>query len=62
MSRTLGGEVQTLAQIDTGREIPEVVLVEGMDRKVRVRGADIHGVYFREIIFGYGKVDVKEVH
>lgn len=62
VSRTLGDRVQTLAQVDTGREIPEVVLVEGMDRRIRVRGADLHGPYFREIIFTNGRIDVKEVH
>ena len=61
VSRTLGDRVQTLAQVDTGREIPEVVLVEGMDRRIRVRGADMKGQYFREIIFSYGRVEVKGV-
>ena len=61
VSRTLGGRVQTLAQVDTGREIPEVVLVEGMDRRIRVRGADLHGPYFREIVFSYGRLEVKSV-
>jgi formylglycine-generating enzyme required for sulfatase activity len=61
VSRTLGDHVQTLAQVDTGREIPEVVLVEGMDRRIRVRGADLHGPYFREIVFSYGRLEVKPV-
>jgi hypothetical protein len=61
VSRTIGERVDTLAQIDTGREIPEVVLVEGVDRRIRVRGADIHGQFFREVVFSYGRVDVKEV-
>jgi hypothetical protein len=39
-----------------------VVLVEGLDRKIRVRGADMHGQFFREIVFSYGRVDVREVH
>jgi hypothetical protein len=29
---------------------------------VRVRGADIHGQFFREIVFSYGRVDVRPVH
>ena len=62
VSRMMGDREDTLAQVDTGREIPEVVLVEGMDRRIRVRGADMHGQYFREIIFSYGRIDVKEVH
>jgi sulfatase modifying factor 1 len=62
VSRDMGDLAQTLAQIDTGCEIPEVVLVEGPDRRVRVRGADIHGQFFREIVFSYGRVDVKPVH
>jgi len=62
VSRLIGERVDVMAQVDTGREIPEVVLVEGMDRRIRVRGADIHGQFFREIIFSYGRVDVREVH
>jgi formylglycine-generating enzyme required for sulfatase activity len=62
VSRLLGDRSDVLAQIDTGREIPEVVLVEGMDRRIRVRGADMKGQFFREIIYSYGRVDVREVH
>jgi hypothetical protein len=62
VSRMIGDRQETLAQVDTGREIPEVVLVEGMDRRIRVRGADIRGQYFREIVFTHGRIDVKEVH
>jgi hypothetical protein len=62
VSRILGDRSDTLAQIDTGREVPEVVLVEGMDRRIRVRGADMKGQYFREIVYSYGRVDVREVH
>ena len=62
VSRLLGDRVETLAQVDTGREIPEVVLVEGTDRRIRVRGADMRGQYFRELIFTYGRIDVREVH
>ncbi len=58
----IGDRAETLAQIDSGREIPEVVLVEGMDRRIRVRGADMRGQFFREVVFSYGRVEVKEVH
>ncbi len=61
VSRMLEGKVDVLAQIDTGREIPEVVLVEGTDRRIRVRGADLKGQFFREITYSYGRVDVREV-
>jgi formylglycine-generating enzyme len=61
VSRTLGERVQTLAEVDTGREIPEVVLVEGLDRRIRVRGADLRGQFFREVTFVYGRVDVRNV-
>jgi hypothetical protein len=58
----VGDREEILAQLDTGREIPEVVLVESVDRRVRVRGADLRGQFFRELVFSYGRVDVKEVH
>ena len=62
VSRMVGDRAETLAQIDTGREIPEVVLVEGLDRRIRVRGADMRGQFFREVVFSYGRIEVKEVH
>jgi formylglycine-generating enzyme required for sulfatase activity len=49
----------TLAQVDAGREIPDVVLVEGAERRIRVRGADAHGRFFRDVVFYYGRVDVR---
>ena len=61
VARRVGDRVDTLAQIDTGREIPEVVLVEGQDRRIRVRGANMRGQFFREVVFSYGRVEVKEV-
>jgi IS5 family transposase len=54
VSRLVGDRVETLAQVDTGREIPEVVQVEGSDRRIRVRKADLHGPYFRELVSSYG--------
>ncbi len=61
LSQPMKDHVETLAQIDTGREIPEVVLVEGLDRKIRVRGADGRGQFFRELVFDNGRVDVRPV-
>jgi hypothetical protein len=61
VSRTMGEREETLAQIDTGREIPEVVLVEGLDRRIRIRGADAHRQFFREVIYSYGRVDVRDM-
>ncbi len=62
IGRALGDRSQSLGEVDTGREIPEVVLVESLDRRVRVRGADVHGQFFREIIFSYGRLEVRAVH
>jgi sulfatase modifying factor 1 len=61
VSRAVDGGLQTLAQIDTGREIPEVVLVDSADHRVRIRGANLHGQYFQEVAFDYGRVDVRPV-
>lgn len=62
VSRALGDTVQTLAQIDTGAAIPEVVLVDSADHRIRVRGAEAHGYFFREVVYSYGRVDVRPVH
>jgi sulfatase modifying factor 1 len=61
VSRAAGGTGAPLAQVDTGREIPEVVLVDSADHRVRVRGADLHGQFFREVVFDYGRIDVRPV-
>jgi hypothetical protein len=61
VSRASGERVQVLAQVDSGREIPEVVLVEGVERRIRVRGANIRGPFFREITFSYGRIFLKGV-
>ena len=61
LTSTAGEHLDVLAEIDTGREIPEVVLVEGMDRRIRVRGADLKGQFFREIIYSYGRIEVRAV-
>ena len=60
-SRAVGDRIQTLAEVDTGSSIPEVVLVEGADHRLRVRGGDKHGWFFRELVFSYGRVDVRPV-
>ncbi|MGD0675813.1 MAG: SUMF1/EgtB/PvdO family nonheme iron enzyme [Polyangiaceae bacterium] len=62
VSRSDLGRAEPLAQIDTGLLIPEVVLVDSADRRVRVRGGNVHGYFFREVSFSYGRVDVREVH
>jgi len=62
VSRVVNDRVQTLAQVDTGREIPEVVLVEGLERRIRVRGADEHAQFFREVGYTYGRIDVRDMH
>jgi hypothetical protein len=61
LSREVGERVDVLAQVDTGLGIPEVVLVDGLEHRVRIRGADGHRQFFRELVFNYGRVDVKPV-
>ena len=55
----LGDKILELARLTIGREIPEVVLVAGEQRSVRARGGDVKGPVFRELVYSYGKVDVK---
>ncbi len=60
VTRTVGGHADSLTQIDTGREAPEVVLVIGPER-IRVRGLDQRGHFYRDVVFRYGRVDVVAV-
>jgi formylglycine-generating enzyme required for sulfatase activity len=55
----LGEKMVVLAHANVGREIPEVVLVAGEGRNARARGGDVHGPVFRELVYSYGKVDVR---
>jgi len=55
----LGDKVHVLARANVGREIPEVVLVAGEGRNARARGGDIRGPVFREMVYSYGKVEVR---
>jgi len=59
VSRATGDRVDTLAQIDTGIVIPEVVLVDNPERRIRIRGADPRGYYYRDVTFNYGRIDVR---
>ena len=62
LSRGRGGPQGHARQIDTGREIPESCWSRGWTARIRVRGADVHGPFFRELVFDYGRVAVKDVH
>jgi formylglycine-generating enzyme required for sulfatase activity len=55
----LGDKLKEVARFAIGREIPDVVLVAGEGKNARARGGDTKGVVFREMVFVYGRVDVK---
>jgi hypothetical protein len=61
LSRANGDHVEVITQIDTGSGTPDVVYVDIPERRVRIRGADLHGSFFRDLVFNYGRVDVKPV-
>jgi hypothetical protein len=60
--RMLGDKLDVLGDLDTGREVPEVVLVQGHEHRVRVRGANARGPFFKELFYAYGRVEVKDPH
>ncbi len=62
VARTVGDRVETLAQIDTGREIADVGLIGGPERRVRVRGLERRGHFYRDVAFHYGIVEVQDAH
>jgi formylglycine-generating enzyme len=61
VSRTIGDRGETLAQVDTGQGAPDIVFVGAADRRVRVVGKDEHRRFVRDIVFTYGRVDVRDV-
>lgn len=56
-----GDKAEVMAKVDAGREIPEFVVINAEDRRIRMRGADAGGTFFREIVYVYGKVEVRPV-
>jgi sulfatase modifying factor 1 len=54
-----GDKVEVMTKVDSGREIPEFVVVSAEDRRIRMRGSDATGPFFREIVYLYGKVEVR---
>jgi sulfatase modifying factor 1 len=61
VTRTIGDHGETLAQVDTGQGVPDVVFVGAADRRVRVVGKDERRRFVRDIVFTYGRVDVRDV-
>jgi formylglycine-generating enzyme len=61
VSRSIDDHDDTVAQVDTGQGVPDVVFVGAADRRVRVVGRDAHGRFLRDIVFTYGRVDVHDV-
>ena len=61
VGRVIAETAQVLAWADSGRNIPEVVLLAGEGRHIRVKGGDANGAYFKELAYAYGRVDVRDV-
>jgi sulfatase modifying factor 1 len=61
VSRTIDDHGDTLAQVDTGQSLPDVVFVGAADRRVRVRGMGARGQFLRDIVFSQGRIDVHDV-
>lgn len=61
VARTLADQMDSLAQVDTGHAAPDVVLVGGADRRIRVVGESTRGRFVREVTFSYGRIDVHDV-
>jgi hypothetical protein len=61
VSRPAGDPADPLAQVDTGQETPDVVFVNAVDPRVRMRATDAHGRFMREVVFSYGRVEVRTV-
>jgi hypothetical protein len=55
----VGDTANVMAHVNVGREIPDVVLLSGDEKSVRARGGDVHGPVFKELVYVYGKVDVR---
>jgi hypothetical protein len=62
VSRALRERIDVIAEIDTGWAIPDVVFADPAERRLRVRGGDAHGSFFRDVVFTYGRVEVRPVH
>ena len=61
VGRAQGGKVEPLVSVDAGYEAPEVVLLGGEERSVRMRGRDNVGPIYRVITYAYGRIEVHPV-
>jgi hypothetical protein len=62
ISRALHDHVDVVAEVDTGGGTPDVVFVDPAERRVRIRGWDARGTFFRDVVFSFGRVEVRPVH
>jgi formylglycine-generating enzyme required for sulfatase activity len=60
VGRVIGETAQVLAWADAGNAIPDVVLLQGEGRHIRMKGGDVSGAFFKELDYSYGRVDVKD--
>ena len=57
----IGESVDVAAWVDAGNAIPDVVVLAGEGRHIRVKGGNLVGAFFKELTYAYGRVDVKDV-
>jgi formylglycine-generating enzyme required for sulfatase activity len=62
VARVVDGRAEVMANVEAGHEPPEVVLLSGEGRKIRMKGGyGEKDVFFRELSYAYGKVEVREI-
>jgi hypothetical protein len=62
VARLLGERAEVMANVEAGHEPPEVVLLSGEGRHIRMKGGyGEKDVFFREITYAYGKLEVREI-
>jgi hypothetical protein len=62
VGRVVGERAEVMANVESGHEPPEVVLLSGEGRKIRMKGGyGEKDVFFRELAYAYGKIEVREI-
>ncbi|MBV9948780.1 MAG: formylglycine-generating enzyme family protein [Myxococcales bacterium] len=59
VSRGPSGASQVILQVDTGQAEPDVVYVSRPEGRLRLRAADVHGRFVREIVYSYGRLQLQ---
>jgi formylglycine-generating enzyme len=63
ISRALHDRIDVASEVATGWATPDIVFADPAERRIRIRGGEARGgAFFRDVVYSYGRVEVRPVH